>query len=278
MSTPKRSGSALVALGSGAVPSLIEAFKDEKDNWVREQLAHTLVEYDDPSVAVHLIPLAQDPSVRRSRIAIEALGYLNNPAAIPVLRGVIAVPRNSAQKGAALVALARLGDKDIAGEVESSLSDKSAPVRRGAAVAAGLLGQAGMVRGLTPLVEDNVGEVVLAAIQSLGRFAGNSEASRALYAVLESIEDDHVIAAIEAIGGLGTSDTSRRKLRAVFDEEKDRRDSILRAAARVLNVQLRDDYGIKKLAEPLKQGLRKKPSRLVLQRPTRGTLFRIGRL
>jgi HEAT repeat protein len=72
-STRKEARQSLVAIGSPAVPALIEALK-QKDDHVRREAVRALCEIDDPELAPALIKTLEDEEFDIRWLALEGIG------------------------------------------------------------------------------------------------------------------------------------------------------------------------------------------------------------
>jgi HEAT repeat protein len=101
--------------GRAAVPDLIEALRTKDNNVMYESLA-ALEKIGDPQAGPKITYLLRDLDDRVQTTAIETAGVLRSTDALPVLRSIVANPRNSKAERAALVAIAMMPepkDRDL---------------------------------------------------------------------------------------------------------------------------------------------------------------------
>ena len=101
--------------GGAALPDLIEALRTKDNNVMYESLA-AMQKIGDPQAGPGITYLLRDLDDRVQTTAIETAGLLRSTDALPVLRGIVAAPRNNKAERAALAAIAMMTeakDRDL---------------------------------------------------------------------------------------------------------------------------------------------------------------------
>ena len=101
--------------GGAALPDLIEALRTKDNNVMYESLA-AMQKIGDPQAGPGITYLLRDLDDRVQTTAIETAGLLRSTDALPVLRGIVAAPRNNKAERAALAAIAMMPeakDRDL---------------------------------------------------------------------------------------------------------------------------------------------------------------------
>jgi HEAT repeat protein len=177
-----------------AVLALLEALKDDKDEWVRYQMKEALVEIGMPAVPALLEALKGEDVRDVRQAAAEVLGEIGDPRAVPAL-------------------LEALKDEDVR------------DVRRAAALALGEIGDPRAVPALLEAIKDE--DVYWAAARALGKIGD----PRAVPALLEALKDQRMrLSATEALGKIGDP----QALPALLEALKDKDWGVRRAAAEAL--------------------------------------------
>ncbi len=101
--------------GRAALPDLIDALRTKNNQVMYEALA-AMEKIGDPSAGPKITYLLRDFDDRVQATAIEASGVLRNTEALPILRGIVANPRNIKSERSALAAIAMMPqpqDRDV---------------------------------------------------------------------------------------------------------------------------------------------------------------------
>lgn len=213
---------------SAAVPPLVRLLRDE-DPWVRAVAARALQPYHRRNVVVALSKVAgKDPDEQVRRAAIDSLGAIGDPLAVPVLRDL------GGKEGGVYEALGRLGaggrdalleevrkqpdpervayalgmlcqsfprDSLVVRAMEEALTAEAWQLRRQAATCLGeTLGSEAIVR-LTTHVDDGSSEVRVAVGEQLARL-GEAAGTRLLTTMLRdrTLSDEVRMEAAHAFG------------------------------------------------------------------------------
>jgi len=186
-------GDALGRLGGPtAAKQLLDALNTAKEPWVRNRIVTSLANFkDDPTIVAKLNSIAGDDSSYRARAAaLQALGRLKAPAALPTLEAAVAADspdgflRNAALRSmgplgddkavplliewsvpgkaiesreAAIASLARLqkDNKDITKQIAAYLSESHFPVRMASIFALGARGDGSAIPALEALLKSD---------------------------------------------------------------------------------------------------------------------------
>lgn len=101
--------------GNAALPDLLDALRSKDNNVMYESLA-AMQKIRDPSAGPRITYLLRDLDDRVQTTAIETAGVLRSTDALPVLRSIVANPRNGKSERAALAAIAMMPamqDRDL---------------------------------------------------------------------------------------------------------------------------------------------------------------------
>ena len=101
--------------GDAALPDLIDALRTKDNNVMYESLA-AMQKIGDPKAGPRITYLLRDLDDRVQTAAIETAGMLRSTDALPVLRSIVAAPRNTKAERAALAAIAMMPepkDRDL---------------------------------------------------------------------------------------------------------------------------------------------------------------------
>ena len=101
--------------GDAALPDLIDALRSKDNNIMYESLA-AMQKIRDPQAGPKITYLLRDLDDRVQTTAIETAGLLRSTDALPVLRGIVANPRNNKAERSALAAIAMMPeakDRDL---------------------------------------------------------------------------------------------------------------------------------------------------------------------
>ncbi len=93
--------------GDAALPDLVEALRTKDNNVMYEALA-AIEKTRDPAAGPQIVYLLRDLDDRVQTTAIETAGMLRSTDALPVLRSIVAAPRNTKAERGALAALAMM--------------------------------------------------------------------------------------------------------------------------------------------------------------------------
>ncbi|HEX7117993.1 MAG TPA: M56 family metallopeptidase [Longimicrobiales bacterium] len=223
---------------SATVAALIAALRDSVAS-VRAAAVQALGEIEDPRAVPALGAVARsdsDAEVRRS--AIWALGEIGDPAAVPAL-GAVAASGDAEVAGMAVWALGEIGDPAAVPALSAALRNSDPGVRRRAAWA---LGEVGEEAGVTPLaaaLDDAVADVRRMAAWALGEIAPD-RAPAALTAALgdENAEVRKIVA--WALGEIADPASAPALTEAVEDESPSVRRTALWALGEIGGEAARD--------------------------------------
>lgn len=101
--------------GDAALPDLIDALRTKDNNVMYESLA-AMQKIGDPKAGPRITYLLRDLDDRVQTTAIETAGVLRSTDALPVLRSIVAAPRNNKAERAALASIAMMPepkDRDL---------------------------------------------------------------------------------------------------------------------------------------------------------------------
>lgn len=104
-----------IVRGDAALPDLVEALRTKDNNVMYEALV-AIQKIRDPAAGPKIVYLLRDLNDRVQTTAIETAGILRTTEALPILRGIVASPRNSKSARAALSAIAmmpEMQDRDL---------------------------------------------------------------------------------------------------------------------------------------------------------------------
>jgi HEAT repeat protein len=153
------------------------AFLDRSDHWEKPALMIALGRIGTEKCGEALARCAADP-VRWVRVcALHGLAEMRSPLAKGVARARLSDP-SWAVRGAAALALGRVGDASESRELLPLLRDTTPWVRRGAVYALGQVGATGALPELRAALDDPDPEVRLAAIWTLGHLGDVVSAPR----------------------------------------------------------------------------------------------------
>jgi HEAT repeat protein len=180
--------------------------------------------------------LTADPEWAVREAAVEALGRIGDPSAIPSIIEAVrqaeairdAGPRDTL-KAAAVAALARIGPPGVAALVET-LSDKHAGLRETAIAALGGIGGPDAVAALSRTVRDDRSSVRQAGVAALARAAG-AAAVPALHEALEHKDPGTRRSAAAALGSIRDGSAMVALKAALADRERAVRESVVDALA-----------------------------------------------
>jgi HEAT repeat protein len=125
--------------GDAALPDLVEALRSKDNNVMYESLA-AMQKIADPKAGPKITYLLRDLDDRVQTTAIETAGILRNTDALPVLRGIVAMPRNNKAERAALAAIAMMPEAKDRDLLLRELGAKDDKLRSSAAEGLGRIG------------------------------------------------------------------------------------------------------------------------------------------
>lgn len=186
----------LLHIGTPAVPHLIEAMQD-KDNYVRRDVAKILGQIGDTSAIPCLVEALQDESGEVRRAVAEALGHCRSSEAVPAL--------------------------------SEALQDEQEVVRRAVAESLGHIGNASAVPGLIQALKDENEGVRVVAAWSLGQIRD----SAVVPALIEALREKNQLvrqAVADVLKEIGDPSVEPALNEALRDKDVELR----RTAARIL--------------------------------------------
>jgi HEAT repeat protein len=125
--------------GRAALPDLVEALRT-KDNTVMYESLAAMQKIRDPQVGPKITYLLRDFDDRVQTTAIETSAALRNTDALPVLRTIVADPRNAKAQRAAIAAIAMMPEATDRNLFLSQLGAKDERLRTSAAEGLGRIG------------------------------------------------------------------------------------------------------------------------------------------
>jgi HEAT repeat protein len=125
--------------GDAALPDLVEALRSKDNNVMYESLA-AMQKIADPAAGPRITYLLRDLDDRVQTTAIETAGILRSTGALPVLRGIVAMPRNNKAERAALAAIAMMPEAKDRDLLLRELDAKDDKLRASAAEGLGRIG------------------------------------------------------------------------------------------------------------------------------------------
>ena len=125
--------------GDAALPDLVEALRSKDSTVMYESLA-AMQKIRDPQAGPKITYLLRDLDDRVQSTAIETAGVLRSTDALPVLRSIVASPRNSKAERAALSAIAMMPEAKDRDLLLKELAAKDEKLRAAAAEGLGRIG------------------------------------------------------------------------------------------------------------------------------------------
>jgi HEAT repeat protein len=125
--------------GDAALPDLIDALRTKDNNVMYESLA-AMQKIGDPKAGPRITYLLRDLDDRVQTTAIETAGMLRSTDALPVLRSIVAAPRNTKAERAALAAIAMMPEPKDRDLLLRELGAKDEKLRAAAAEGLGRIG------------------------------------------------------------------------------------------------------------------------------------------
>ena len=125
--------------GDAALPDLIDALRTKDNNVMYESLA-AMQKIGDPKAGPRITYLLRDLDDRVQTTAIETAGLLRSTDALPVLRSIMAAPRNNKAERAALAAIAMMPEPKDHDLLQRDLNSKDEKLRAAAAQGLGRIG------------------------------------------------------------------------------------------------------------------------------------------
>jgi HEAT repeat protein len=125
--------------GDAALADLVEALRTKDNNVLYESLA-AMQKIGDPKAGPRITYLLRDLDDRVQTTAIETAGLLRSTDALPVLRSIVAAPRNNKAERGALAAIAMMPEAKDRDLLLRELSAKDEKLRAVAAEGLGRIG------------------------------------------------------------------------------------------------------------------------------------------
>ncbi len=125
--------------GDAALADLVDALRSKDNNIMYESLA-AIQKIRDPQAGPKITYLLRDLDDRVQTTAIETAGLLRSTDALPVLRGIVASPRNNRAERAALGAIAMMPEAKDRDLLLRELAAKDEKLRAAAAEGLGRIG------------------------------------------------------------------------------------------------------------------------------------------
>jgi HEAT repeat protein len=125
--------------GDAALPDLVDALRSKDNNIMYESLA-AMQKIRDPQAGPKITYLLRDLDDRVQTTAIETAGVLRSTDALPVLRSIVASPRNNKAERSALGAIAMMPEAKDRDLLLRELAAKDEKLRAAAAEGLGRIG------------------------------------------------------------------------------------------------------------------------------------------
>ena len=125
--------------GDAALADLVDALRSKDNNVMYESLA-AMQKIRDPQAGPKITYLLRDLDDRVQTTAIETAGILRSTDALPVLRGIVAMPRNNKAERAALSAIAMMPEAKDRDLLLKELAAKDEKLRAAAGEGLGRIG------------------------------------------------------------------------------------------------------------------------------------------
>ncbi|GEM_PF-2889919 len=247
-------GKAAEALGQfrelSSVPLLLRVLSNDKSFFVRHYAVHSLAKIAAEESFPPLLQQAKDPDTLLRSRTIEALGYLGDKRAVPLLLGSLRNDLQSPVRWRAAEALGHLKDASAVETLRLTLKQESDPTVRGrTAEALGYFKQPGVVHSLLGALEnDSFPAVRWRAAESLG-YLQDDTALPALCKVLRKDIDNAVRwSAAQALGQIKDRSAVPELLAAVREDF----DPNVRCSAAEALGHLHDESALETLLKALK--------------------------
>jgi hypothetical protein len=186
------------------VKGCLAALEDE-DDLVRSRAVDKLAELNAASTALEIVRQLDRKSPQLRQFALRAIGLLQIQAPVETIAPILKDP-DPGTRGAAALALGRLGAKEyakeVAQEVAPLLKDPDHRTRGAAAAALGQLGAKGYAQEVAALLKDPDHRTRGAAAAALGRLGAKGYAKE-VAPLLEDPDDFTRRAAAEALAEMG---------------------------------------------------------------------------
>ncbi|UUX93758.1 HEAT repeat domain-containing protein [Methanoplanus endosymbiosus] len=220
--------SAILAIGRPAEEFLVQALESNDSIPVRENSAKMLGIIGSPDNICALIDSLSDRSRRVHNSAVQALARIGEPAVAPLIDSL--VDGRWKIRAGCITSLRIIGVSESLRYIIPLLEDENHYVRRESAKTVGRLGDGRYAESLTPLLNDSVRGVRLAAAGALGKTSGN-ETVKALSERLFNEDDPQVKERIvESLGLIGTEDAMAEIQKAVDKSPHEMRKKLIEAA------------------------------------------------
>ena len=164
--------SLLEIIGKGGADdalTTLQRFLDSNDLQLRHRAIATLRRLKNPQGAELLTPFLQDANPESRRLAVEAVGHLDNRCSVPRLQELLKTDSNEPIRAAAARSLGELRDEKSVGQLEEALHD-SRLVRCQAVIALGNIGSKRSIPAVLAQLRDAAAEVRYHACVALAEF------------------------------------------------------------------------------------------------------------
>ena len=251
----------VAALGRAAADDLLDYLKGSKSVQVRHEVTQLLKSAlkggASPSHNTALLALAESKSPGRAAAAWSVLGSTQDSRHIPKARAAASEAKEVDVRAAALLALAELGDPEANDVWLAALKSKEATVRTAALMAIAIRPSPALVKATVKAVDDPEEAVSVAALKALGSFPDSIDAIRRLHNTLEHRNQIKIGAALSYLNSIDKRELSGKYLRDCASK-KENTYPVRYQAAQVLK-SMGDDFGLMRLAAPLKKQISKQP-------------------
>jgi HEAT repeat protein len=231
---------AIQSLGSARTEALALAAARSPDARVRRAALRIVAYFGYPSALGLLIEASRDDDPRIRDVAIQGLAFLDEPRAVEALLGAAAHPAAPA-RASAMRALGHLGNDDpaVLACLLLGIADPDAWVRYYACQAVGKVGGEMPVDAIVALLDDEAGQVRVAAVEALARL-GTDRAVVALHHAAGAADPDLSGAALLGLGSLRRLDALPLIERALASPDRATRLVALAAAAALRSPEVRE--------------------------------------
>lgn len=269
----------ILSLGRAAVRDLVKHLTTSRSRTVQKEVSDLLAELlkgaSSPRHTSALLALAESPDGLRAALAWNVLGSTGDARLIPKARATAKSSGAIPLRCAALVALARLEDSESSQLWVEALASKSVELRRAGLEAIALLPTNSLLMPALGLVADADFGLSLKAIETLGSFPESIEAIRRLHTILEGRDQRKIAAALGALRRIDKRELSAKYIRDVVAEESNTYE-VRYAAAQVL-MGMGDEFGLSRLASPIKRLISKQPKESGPRRSLGQLYFEFGK-
>ena len=243
-----------------------ETFAKTSQPNARRRLAEVMAASKDPAMGdalLELLPKVKNPKKRT--LILRTLGSLGNPRAIPVLLSILESSENADEKGAALVALARLKAEPAEKLAIEYLTHENPALRIKALRALPLVmkNPHRCVRHITARVKgDEVPAVRFAALRALAFFPGDMDGLHCLHDAVSGDDESERVAALDALERVAQKSLSKHPLRKGL---KATTSMITKERIAKLMLRFGDSQGVKLLVAKQRETADRKPRNSFLQ-------------